>query len=1257
MAKRLLICNRALAALNFCVYIREKVSKDELTIIGLATDEDIESDYKYLNHVDQVIPAHIGIYMDIEGIIKICLENNIKYAALGWGFLSEREDFAKALEDNDIIALGPSSTAIAALGDKVGSMILAEKAGVPMAKWSGNQKLDSVEKCIAAVENVGVPAMIKSASGGGGRGIRAIRDLSEVASAYHNINAEMKKSPEDSDVFVMKMIENAMHLEVQIVGDGKNAVHCYSRDCSCQRSNQKISESSVIEGEHIPSEVLKEIQESAVRLAESVNYKGLGTAEFLYNPESQELVFLEKNVRQQVESNVTSILLNINLVHILYEICVNNKTIYELGLDKLDPPKGHVVAARLNAEDPYNDFLPACGNVRSIEIPHMLRTWSYTSIYSGGVIKNTMDGQLGHLFVKGNSREEACERMVRLIDSTIIDADFPNTLAFLKTVFKNPTFVRNEHTTCWVKCMPRMIKPISPETDTIETIIGLMTQGYFRYCMNFAREQDLKQRGHHVEYKKDVPVAVTRFSSQSQAMALCNLDNNNSYVKGSVRIDKCRQIDSRINCELILFLPEINSKITCTIEARSREVIVLSFGHFMFRVNVCSADNDFSSFRIQIKNRTRNFQEPIDPLEVRSKLDGKLVQVFVEDECVVSAGQSIVALESMKMLFPVNVERDGNFKLTCQVGDLIKVGMLLGRFVEDDEESPLKKGKSKPNNAASLWFPEWLEEFVSDIEVDDFEEPQKEIKKAEKPLTPIEFLEKFEWSHIASVEDSSKIIPRNEYWQSFDFGFKSGINAWVLYEEFLMKPKCVLITHNQSIGYGSFSMDECVVFKKASELARKYECPRVYIANSSGARLDYISPNVIKMIQYDSDKEQCYITKSNFKLISEENQKRLVIDGDNIDKIYISAIKNDGANNLDGCAMIASETSLAYDLIPTISYCSTYSVGIAAYLCRLGHRVIQKKGSSLLLTGYRALNQLLSDDSIYQSNEQLGGVGVMGPNGVSQRIVETDEQGVASIEQYLRFVNYKTSVPNDTVYIKDRVPETLKNIVDTNSFYELMKGYATGIKTGRARIGGTSFGVIFPNPYPCKKEVPVNPEDKSSSKQISNVAPSVLYPDTSYKFAQAINDVNREGLPLLIVLNLRGFSGGTMAMFTEVLKMGSKILDALRVFNQKCILYIPDKSELRGGAQVVLSKSVNPDKIHFWVSDKSRVNILEVAGGFDVKYKKHIFRPPRHEGGIKQSGTVDKAVELHDKVVNDNDLYEIVPDNQLRDKIINDLEL
>jgi acetyl-CoA carboxylase carboxyltransferase component len=357
-----------------------------------------------------------------------------------------------------------------------------------------------------------------------------------------------------------------------------------------------------------------------------------------------------------------------------------------------------------------------------------------------------------------------------------------------------------------------------------------------------------------------------------------------------------------------------------------------------------------------------------------------------------------------------------------------------------------------------------------------------------------------------------------------------------------------------------------------------------------------------------------------------------------------------GVECLRGSGTIAGETARAYNTSFTLTYVTGRSVGIGAYLVRLGHRTIQKATSApIILTGFEALNKLMGKE-VYSSNEQLGGPKIMFHNGVSHELVENDFEGVLSILRWLAFVPKVKGAPLPTMEVPrgedvDRdvlfeppaqpfdprllltgtfsagappavgvngggggalpPPEGawIPGLFDRDSFRECMGGWAKSVVTGRARLGGIPIGVIVPELRTTTAVSPADPAAPTSQEVSTPQAGQVWFPDSAFKTSQAIRDFTGEDLPIMILANWRGFSGGARDMFDEVLKFGSTIVDALVAASTPVFVYIPPRGELRGGAWVVVDPTINPAVMEMYCDPSGRGGVLEPSGIVAIKFR------------------------------------------------------
>ncbi|XP_033828316.1 acetyl-CoA carboxylase isoform X2 [Periophthalmus magnuspinnatus] len=448
---------------------------------------------------------------------------------------------------------------------------------------------------------------------------------------------------------------------------------------------------------------------------------------------------------------------------------------------------------------------------------------------------------------------------------------------------------------------------------------------------------------------------------------------------------------------------------------------------------------------------------------------------------------------------------------------------------------------------------------------------------------------------------------------------------------------CNDITHM----IGSFGPQEDELFLRASELARAEGIPRVYIAANSGARIG-LAEEVKHMFQVawidpaDPYKgfKYLYLTPQDYTRISSTSSVHCHhVEEDGESRYIITDIigKDDGlgVENLRGSGTIAGESSQAYEDIITISMVTCRAIGIGAYLVRLGQRVIQVENSHIILTGASALNKVLGRE-VYTSNNQLGGIQIMHNNGVTHTTVPDDFEGVATILQWLSYMPKNKHSPVPALTITDPVDREIEftptkapydprwmlagraapkgdwqsGFFDHGSFMEIMSSWAETVVVGRARLGGIPLGVIAVETRTVEFTVPADPANLDSEAKVLQQAGQVWFPDSAFKTAQAINDFNRERLPLMIFANWRGFSGGMKDMYDQVLKFGAYIVDALHKFHQPVLVYIPPHAELRGGSWVVIDPTINPLCMEMYADRESRGGVLEAEGTVEIKFRR-----------------------------------------------------
>jgi acetyl-CoA carboxylase, biotin carboxylase subunit len=377
-------------------------------------------------------PSAAKSYLNIAAVLKAAKETGVDAVHPGYGFLSENAAFAQAVEDAGLIFVGPKAEAISQLGDKVEARKVAIAAGVPTVPGSDG-RVETIDAARDVVERIGFPVMIKAAAGGGGRGIRIAETMAEFERHFPQASAEALAAFGDGGLYVEKVISKARHVEVQILGDGEDAIHCFERECSLQRRRQKVWEEAP--SFRLPETVRKELCASAVALARQVNYRGAGTVEYLYDDESGEFYFIEVNTRIQVEHPVTEMITGIDLVQEMIRIAGGEK----LSIRQEDVKvRGHAIECRINAEDPTRGFLPGPGTIETLRVPEGEGVRFDTMLYEGYTVPPFYDSLLGKLIVWGETRDACLKRLAAALDNFEIGG-LPTTIPLHQALAADPS--------------------------------------------------------------------------------------------------------------------------------------------------------------------------------------------------------------------------------------------------------------------------------------------------------------------------------------------------------------------------------------------------------------------------------------------------------------------------------------------------------------------------------------------------------------------------------------------------------------------------------------------------------------------------------------------------------------------------------------------------------------------------------------------------------------------------------------------------
>jgi acetyl-CoA/propionyl-CoA carboxylase biotin carboxyl carrier protein len=441
--ERVLVANRGEIA------VRILRACKELGLVGIAVYADPDRDALHVELADEA--WHIGeaspakSYLNADLIVETAKRARADAVHPGYGFLAENAAFAQAVMDAGIRWVGPPPAAIAAMGDKVEARKVAEQAGAPVVPGTV-EPLAGPDAAVAFGAEHGYPLALKAAFGGGGRGMKVVRDAKEVADALQSAERESKAAFGRSEIYVERYLDAPRHVEAQILADEHGDVAFVGeRDCSLQRRHQKLVEEAPAPG--LPDEVRAALGKAACDIARTAGYANAGTVEFLYEPRTANVYFLEMNTRLQVEHPVTELVSGIDLVHAQLRVAAGEP----LQDAWRDPAyRGHAIEVRVNAEDPGAKFMPAPGLVRRWREPSGPGVRVDAGVRAGFTVPQAYDSLLAKLIVWGEDRDQARGRMLRALDEFVIEG-VPTTIPFHRLAMRDPAFAAGDVSTILVE--------------------------------------------------------------------------------------------------------------------------------------------------------------------------------------------------------------------------------------------------------------------------------------------------------------------------------------------------------------------------------------------------------------------------------------------------------------------------------------------------------------------------------------------------------------------------------------------------------------------------------------------------------------------------------------------------------------------------------------------------------------------------------------------------------------------------------------
>jgi Biotin carboxylase len=663
-------------------------------------------------------------YANVTLIVELARLHGVHAVWAGWGHASENPLLPDTLAKSNppIKFIGPSGPPMRALGDKIGSTIIAQTAGVPCIAWNGDGILAQYDRgtgCLPdgvyekatigtaaeayeAAQRIGFPVMIKASEGGGGKGIRMVSNAEDVANAYRQVCGEIPGSP----IFIMKLSSNSRHLEVQLLADEYgNAMALNGRDCSVQRRHQKIIE----EGPPIaaPLHVWEQMEKAAVALAKAVGYANAGTVEYLYSESEEKFYFLELNPRLQVEHPVTEMITKANLPACQLQVAMGIKlynipdirrlygknrfedsygesAVIDFDIAKRIPPYGHCIAVRITAENAEAGFKPTSGGIQELNFRSTPNVWGYFSMDSSGSIHEYADSQFGHLFASGHDREEARRNMVLALKELSIRGDISTTVDYISKLIEFDDFVENNIDTGW---LDRLIKA---NVDGIGSDVGL------KKSVSSAKLTSLPN-----DVKAVIGALIVAFDS-------CTIDEEqfrNSLAKGQLPSQSLLLMEREV--ELILDGTKYRlccrrnnpNRFSVSVSGCPEKVVVasirrLSDGGYLTDIGgksrvayLTSRGDAASGMRITIGGVSVSFSPDYDPSSLRTDVAGKLVKKLAEDGAHLKKGEAYCEIEVMKMFMPLKVTEAGTITWKNNEGATLSPGDLIATLELDSPEN------------------------------------------------------------------------------------------------------------------------------------------------------------------------------------------------------------------------------------------------------------------------------------------------------------------------------------------------------------------------------------------------------------------------------------------------------------------------------------------------------------------------------------------------------------------------------------------
>ncbi|MGD9759268.1 MULTISPECIES: acetyl-CoA carboxylase biotin carboxylase subunit [Comamonas] len=681
MFTKILIANRGEIACRVIATARK------MGIQTVAVYSDADKDARHVKLADEAVrlgpaPSRES-YLLGEKIIEACKQTGAQAVHPGYGFLSENEGFAKRCEEEGIAFIGPKSHSIAAMGDKIASKKLAGEAQVNTIPGY-NDAIAGPEQAVEIAKGIGYPVMIKASAGGGGKGLRVAFNDKEAFEGFASCQNEARNSFGDDRIFIEKFVQEPRHIEIQILGDSHgNVVYLNERECSIQRRHQKVIEEAP--SPFISDETRKAMGEQAVALAKAVKYQSAGTVEFVVGKD-QDFYFLEMNTRLQVEHPVTECITGLDLVEQMIRVAAGEKLSFAQADVKRD---GWAIECRINAEDPFRNFLPSTGRLVRFAPPeqtmwqsdteHLNGVRVDTGVYDGGEIPMYYDSMIAKLIVHGKDRNDAIAKAREALNGFAIRGISSN-IPFQAALLAHPDFVSGKFNTGFIA--QHYADGFHAEDVPHDDPDFLVALALFRNRRYRARASTItgQMQGHQVQVGEKYTAVVLGAEGKNQYVTgeVTDFDAQARVCKVVIG-DKAYEFRSNADIRDLVVRGVCNGKaFTCQIErGNGKNPLALRVIH-----NGTQADVLVLSPKGAEMHKLMPYKAPPDLSKfLLSPMPGLLVDVAVQPGQKVQAGEKLAVIEAMKMENILFAAQDGVVsKISAAKGDSLAVDDIILEF-------------------------------------------------------------------------------------------------------------------------------------------------------------------------------------------------------------------------------------------------------------------------------------------------------------------------------------------------------------------------------------------------------------------------------------------------------------------------------------------------------------------------------------------------------------------------------------------------